>query len=109
MPAVDVDTHGSQTGSHIVLSGQGVAAGGMDFCAAGSQAQGQISRFGLHMDGHGDLFAGKGFLLFKPGADGGQGRHKILDPGDFHTAILGQGHISDDAHGTAPLQCFFLS
>ncbi len=59
------------------------------------------------MDGHGDGQALEGLFLCHALLDGAQGRHKILDPFDFHPAIFGQGHIRDNAHTVAPFPGFF--
>ena len=106
MPAVDLHAQTVQTRRYIVLRGERVAAGGMDFRAARLQAQGQIGGLGLHVDGHGDLFPCKGLFLFKPAADGPQRRHIILNPGDFHAASFRQRRVPNDAHNnpSVPIQ-----
>ena len=96
---IGLHAHGRKARRHVVLRGQGIAARGMHLRAACRKAEREKGRFGLHVDGNGDLLPGKGLFALKARADRHKGGHKILHPADLHPAGLGKGHIADMAHG----------
>ena len=96
---IGLHAHGRKARRHVVLRGQGIAARGMHLRAACRKAEREEGRFGLHVDGNGDLLPGEGLFALKARTDRHKGGHKILHPADLHPAGLGKGHIADMAHG----------
>ena len=97
--AIGVHTQVGHGGGHIVLGGQGVAAGEVHVGPALPQYQAQVGGFGLQVDGHGDGQPGKGLLPAKALLDSGQGGHKVPHPLDLLAAGGGQTGVFDDTHG----------
>ena len=84
-----------QSGRHVVLGGQRVAARGVHLGAAGGEAQAQARRLRLHMDAQRDLEAGErlGFQEFL--LDAVEQRHMVADPDDLLRAALPKVDVSD--------------
>ena len=73
-------------GGHVVLGGQGVAAGEVDVCAPLPQHQPQIGRLGLQVDGDGDGQPGEGLLPAEPLLNAAESGHEVPHPLDFPQA-----------------------
>ena len=97
--AIGIHAHAGDACGHIVLGGQGITAGQVDFCAPLGQHQTQIGGLGFQVDGDGDAETGEGLFPFEPFLNGGQGGHEGAHPLDLGAAGFGQGHIFDNAHG----------
>ena len=96
---IGIHAHAGDACGHIVLGGQGITAGQVDFCAPLGQHQTQIGGLGFQVDGDGDAETGEGLFPFEPFLNGGQGGHEGAHPLDLGAAGFGQGHIFDNAHG----------
>ena len=97
-----VDFHAAfrKRGSHVILRGEGVAAGDVHLRAAQGHDPAEIGGLRLHMDGQRDLQTGEGAGLFKLRRDGAEQGHMGLHPGDLPLAGGGQGNITDGAHAS---------
>ena len=87
--------HGS---GHIVLGGQGVAAGEIHLGAPLPEHQPQVGGLGLQVDRDGDGQALKGLLPAEALFDAAQGGHEVPDPLDLLQAGRGQRQVFHDAH-----------
>ena len=96
-------------GGHIVLGGEGVAAGEIDLRTALPKDQPQVGGLGLQMDRHGDSQSGKGLFLAETLLNAAEGGHKITHPLDLLQARGGQGHIFYNTHSFLALFYKFKS
>ena len=94
-------------GGHVVLGGEGVAAGEIDLRAALPKNQAKVGGLGLQMDGDSDGQPGEGLFTAEAVLNAAEGGHEIPHPLDLLTARRGQGHILDDAHVVSSL--FYLA
>ncbi len=85
-------------GGHVVLGGQGVAAGEVHLGAPLPEDQTQVGGLGLQMDGDGDGQPLEGLLPAEALLNAAEGGHEVPHPLDLLMAGGGQGHILYDAH-----------
>ena len=97
-PCVDFKARIDKCCSNVILRGQRVAAGDVNFRTAGSQRQRKVSSLCFEMDGHGNFLAGKRLFLGETLVNGVENRHVALDPVDLVPAALGEVDILDCAH-----------
>ena len=84
-----------QSGRHVVLRGQRIAARGVHVGAAGGQAQAQARRLRLHVDAQRDFHAGKRLRFDEILLDAREQGHVVPDPLDLQRAALPQVDVSD--------------
>ena len=92
-------SHGS---GHVILGGQGVAAGEIHLGAALPQHQTQVGGLGLQVDRDGDGEALKGLFSAEALLNAAEGGHEVPHPLDLLMARGGQGHILDNTHDGTP-------
>ena len=97
-PCVDFKARIDKCCSNVILRGQRVASGDVNFRTAGSQRQRKVSSLCFEMDGHGNFLAGKRLFLGETLVNGVENRHVALDPVDLVPAALGEVDILDCAH-----------
>ena len=86
-----------QSGRHVVLRGQRVAARGVHLGAAGGEAQAQARRLRLHMDAQRNLHPGERLGVDEILLDAVKQRHMVADPADLERSAFPQIDISDMA------------
>ena len=89
-------------GGHIVLGGQGVAAGEVYVGAALPEDQPQIGGLGLQVDGHGDGQPREGLLPAEALLNAAEGGHEVPHPLDLLASRGGQRHILYNTHNNPP-------
>ena len=90
--------HGRQAGGHVILGGQGVGTGQIDFRAPLLEHIAQVGGLCLQMDRHRHTEPLKGFLPQKPGLNLRQRGHKVPDPLNLFPAGFRQRGIFNNAH-----------
>ena len=100
--AVGIHTGVGHGGGHIVLGGQGVAAGEVDLGSPLPEDQAQVGCLGLQMDGYGDGQSRERLFPAKSLLNAAEGGHKIPYPLNFLMARRGQRHVFHNTHGNPP-------
>ena len=93
-----LDSHLRDRCRDVILRGERIAAGQIDFRTAFGEHETEVRGLGFQVDGYCDAEAFERLLRFELLFNFGQGRHEGADPFDFLPARGGQGRVFNSAH-----------